>query len=306
MAPGVLQSLLSSHKDAPTPSTSTAFPQFRLLPKEIRLQIWRMSLTPRIIDTNFARWDVTEQESIPDPEGGVWFEPVLSPVPPQFHACQESRSEVLPIYSCLEPPSAYCFAKGTVMNFDLDVLYCGNGMFFPEMFDTLRIIPRPDREGTIHGSPFKPWGEEVVERITRLAILSTEIKGIARDIVADNVAMFSLNGFRNLREIILFDFEVLEGSGPRSDYRKPRYPSTHRPDRFKGPVEFVEAENWETNEEQISLLQRAKEQLKKDEWRYGYRWPAPEILEHHGYTIRKKNGTKPPSPDKSQSGTISM
>lgn len=273
---------------ASIPPYTAAFHQFPLLPTEIRCQIWKLSLAPRIIDASLIMWDRYTDD--------LWdygLPPVMAALPPQFHACQESRREVSPLYCSFEPVHMFYVAKGTFINFNLDILYCADELFrFVGPHDN-----NPDPARTV--SNLVPsrlsWNGDTVSQVTKLAIVSNELKGLDRSNWQDLVVE-GLKGFRSLREIVLFDREILEGLDPTFRDADPH--GRRRTTNFKGPVEFMEEERWEANIEtgtgtvadEFAWVLRARERLRMAELEDVDGWKAPEITRYYRSAIRWKNG----------------
>jgi hypothetical protein len=86
-------------------SDPTSFPQFPLLPTELRLRIWHLCLSPRVIEIKYhpKRCEYTARTT----------------PPPLLHVNREARQEIQQIYTlCFQPP--------TYINYDLDTIYFRN------------------------------------------------------------------------------------------------------------------------------------------------------------------------------------
>lgn len=81
----------------------TTFSRFMELPKELRLQIWNISIEPRLVPYNAVSARRSRLQ-------------IDSPIQPLLHVCHESRTEALKIYHLTnEPPYLIISPKDTVL-----------------------------------------------------------------------------------------------------------------------------------------------------------------------------------------------
>ena len=284
-----------------TTSQPTSFPQFQLFPKEIRDQIWRLSLQPRLIDAHLELWNYSLGGPVPENVGaprlyraGPWH----APLPSTFHACRESRAAVQPLYKPFFGSDSFYIAEGTVVNFDVDILYCANKKF--KYAGWKRYDPMAPLPSRISADRFVPsqlaWDEKVVSEVTSLAIYRSELGIMDPSFNKWEDALVALRKFPRLREIILIDPEILEGHGSRDfDPDVWCWPSVTG---FKGPVELMEAEKWQPSDckeaaimtNQFLQVNVFKAWLKKAAFSANDRWEAPKIKYYRA--VRWRNGSK--------------
>jgi hypothetical protein len=274
-----------------TTSQPTSFPQFQLFPKEIRDQIWRLSVQPRLIDAHLELWNYSLRRPVAEHQGTARrfrAVPWRAPLPSTFHACRESRAAVQSLYKPFFGSDNFYIAEGTVINFDVDILYCANKRFKPgpsRIGDADRFVPSQ-----------LAWDEKLVSKVTSFAIYRSELEIMDPSFNKWEYALVALRKFPRLREIILIDPEILEGHGSR-DFDPDGWcgPAVTR---YNGPVELMEAEKWQpsdcketaimTNEFlQVNLF---KAWLKKAKLSATDGWEAPEIKYYRA--VRWRNGSK--------------
>lgn len=221
---------------------------------------------------------------------------MLSPLPSTFYVCREARGEVKRFYVPFHGSDSFYVAPGTMINFELDILYCASQLFNHEVWK--KAYEPSIRFFENQFVPFRlAWDEEVVSKVTRLAMPRTELNIMDPNFLDSCDAVEGLRKFPMLREIILIEPEHLEGHGLRS-WTCESFCGDPIPMRFKGPVELVNKESWQpsdfkesaimTNEFlQVSLVTAW---LGKAEARAADGWKAPAIT--YCGSIRWRDGSK--------------
>jgi len=181
--------------------TSIKFHSFPRLPSELRLKIWRLSLQPRIIDIRLREVTRPSGKPLPSPPPELILPaPYKSPFPTAFHVCRESRNEALSTY---HPFSGTTFspAAGTLINLELDTVYCPD-----ELFNVVdQIMPKtvvgPDYYFPDRSVLFRlAMDEAFAENVTSLAISAIGLKAMGT--MTENMIPV-LRRYRNLRELFL-------------------------------------------------------------------------------------------------------
>ncbi|KAK8128998.1 hypothetical protein PG984_010106 [Apiospora sp. TS-2023a] len=100
----IMAALLTS---ATAPAVSSSFPQFAHLPTELRLHIWRASLTPRTVELHSGRYSSHYARLTPAP----WHS--SSGNPSLLSACAEARAEALrAVYTVALPVAVPASLRG--------------------------------------------------------------------------------------------------------------------------------------------------------------------------------------------------
>ena len=287
-----------------SPSPPASFPHFRLLPLEIRRQIWRLSLRPRIIDARLKSWDWTTRRPLPiEPAFDNGLAPVRAPLPSQFHVCREARDEVQRLYNTIEDSSTFYVAQETKINFDLDILYCATILYDHNVLGRdPSLLASPDAPANWFVPCRLAWDENVVSKVMRLAIVRTELHILDPCMRQVYSAVEGLQKFPSLREIILIEPEILEGHGVRLWEWGTYCRDSSSRCKFKGPVEFVEPEKWQRigGKEtalmtmEYSQMHKAMRWLRDAEAEAVSGWRAPDIT-YYG-SVRWKDGSKSMAP----------
>jgi hypothetical protein len=101
----------------PTPTAAQSFPLFNQLPIEIRLKIWHLTLTPRVIELQISSLTTTNLYETSDL---VYKTPLTRPrLDPLFHINRETRYEAFNIYQPLSPQPNGVFMSSHAHPFDL-------------------------------------------------------------------------------------------------------------------------------------------------------------------------------------------
>lgn len=97
-------------------STNQSFPQFTHLPIEIRLIIWHLTLTPRVIELQLSS---PTSNDLYAPSDLLYRTPLTRPqLHPLFHINRETRSEAFAIYRPLSPQPNGVFMSSHKHPFD--------------------------------------------------------------------------------------------------------------------------------------------------------------------------------------------
>ncbi|KAF2449121.1 hypothetical protein P171DRAFT_427400 [Karstenula rhodostoma CBS 690.94] len=102
----------------------STFPQFPLLPSELRLRIWELTVEPRTVDVSVSSYHYSKPLPV-----------ISTPVPAALQACQEARHELQKHYERAfteidNPPHVFEPRQYVWVNFDLDIIDIGPGWHF--------------------------------------------------------------------------------------------------------------------------------------------------------------------------------
>lgn len=182
---------------AQSDSTSTLLS----LPAELRLRIWILTLQPRIIDTRLKSGNYPSGKPLPGPPSEIVLPPIYkSPLPTAFHICQESRHEIKPSYVIFNEETLYA-ANGTLVNFEIDTIFCPDLLFNVED----QILPKsivgpqfyfPDRSVLFRMA----MSTNFADNVTSLAISAVGLKAMGT--MSENMIP-ALRKYRKLRELFL-------------------------------------------------------------------------------------------------------
>lgn len=180
---------------------SRTFHPFQCLPSELRSRVWRLSLEPRLIDIRLKEVSLRGGKLLPSPPPERPLPPPYkSPVPTIFHVCQESRHDVISKY-CPFDGTTFRPAEGTLINLEIDTVYCPDELFNLED----QIMPKtvvgpnyyfPDRSVLFRLAMDRTFAENV----TSLAISAISLKAMGT--MTENMIP-ALQKFRALKELIL-------------------------------------------------------------------------------------------------------
>jgi 2EXR family len=192
------------------------FTVFRLLPTEIRLKIWRLTLPFRVVDAKLDKPKTGQRD-----ERGFRIvvinnlSPIRPPLPVAFHICRESRNEALSIYrpcagATWRSPHAY---PHNLWNPERDVLFIA--MDFPSSMTFWPFpTPAPPSHSLSRGFVLDQLAAKSpsdVAAIQRLAICWVDLH------LQDASALaLTLEPFRELKELSIVFYDV---TGPRKDSR---------------------------------------------------------------------------------------
>lgn len=263
------------------PKTFHLFPR---LPSELRRKIWTMSLQPRLIDIRLRALNREDGKAWPTPQlDCVLPAPYKSPLPSIFHVCQESRGEIISQYHPLIGISFHA-AEGTLVNPELDTVYCPDELFNVEDQIMPKTAVGPDYYFPDRSVLFRlALDGTFAEQVTSLAISAKSLKAMGT--MTENMIPV-LKKYKNLRNLFLVG-DV--GSGGRREdwswYGEPRLlPGRSCPDgectfwlyMFAGLVP-VDVMTWQSRP--VEELQYAFMYIPDEDWRA----PAFNFMECRRY-----------------------
>ena len=143
-------------------------PCFRTLPTELRLTIWRFTITPRLVEIKY--W-------LNDREPDCYS---TTQIPLALHVCRESRAEVEPFYS-------HSFGRGgnVLFNFDIDTLFISGLDFLHKWYGSRILLDLGESE--FARLKYLAISEEVVEWQWNIDKMIASMKGLKRLTVVRDV-----------------------------------------------------------------------------------------------------------------------